>query len=202
MTRSGRPAPICGGRLKMKRAYFAVGGLTLVSALALAAGCSSNNNSSNAGLGTGGGNTGGSGNVGNAGNTGGFGNFGATGGGGPLIDAGGGAGTGGGTSTCNAGPTEDYDKDGFTIQDGDCNDCEPNANPGAFDVMGNGVDEDCDGTPDNTVEHCDETIPDVGYTDPMAAAAAIGLCHVATASTTRSGACSRPSTCWRTAPRA
>lgn len=155
--------------------------MTLVSALALAAGCSSNNNSSNAGLGTGGGNTGGSGNVGNAGNTGGFGNFGATGGGGPLIDAGGGAGTGGGTSTCNAGPTEDYDKDGFTIQDGDCNDCEPNANPGAFDVMGNGVDEDCDGTPDNTVEHCDETIPDVGYTDPMAAAAAIGLCHVATA---------------------
>jgi len=33
-------------------------------------------------------------------------------------------------------PSSDVDKDGFTIQDGDCNDRDPNVNPGAMEVAG------------------------------------------------------------------
>src|SRR5262245_485529 len=49
----------------------------------------------------------------------------------------------------------DHDGDGFSFTDGDCNDCDPSANPGAFDVAGNGVDEDCSGTPDDEPANCD-----------------------------------------------
>ncbi len=160
----------------MKRALLALSGISL-GAAALVIGCSSSGGGGGPGIGTGGSAAAGGGNTGGA-NTGG-GNTGGSGAGIP-IDAGFG-GSGGGTSSCTAGPTEDYDKDGFTVQDGDCNDCEPNANPGAYDVPGNNVDEDCDGTVDNTVEHCDDTIVDVGYGDPNDAARAIGLCQFATA---------------------
>ena len=46
--------------------------------------------------------------------------------------------TGGGTTQpgCDAQPTEDKDADGFTITDGDCNDCDANVNPGAIEVIG------------------------------------------------------------------
>ncbi|MCC6669258.1 MAG: choice-of-anchor L domain-containing protein [Polyangiaceae bacterium] len=102
-------------------------------------------------------------------------------GGGLLIDSGTGTGGGGGPS-CDSGPTEDKDKDGQTKQDGDCNDCDPNANAGAYDVAGNKVDEDCNGTPDDTLTDCDGAITDVADADPMNGARAIGLCQQATAS--------------------
>lgn len=51
--------------------------------------------------------------------------------------------------------------------------------PGAFDIPGNNFDDDCDGTADNEVVGCDSGIPDIGYTDPMSAAHAIGLCKAA-----------------------
>lgn len=39
----------------------------------------------------------------------------------------------------------DVDGDGFSVCDGDCNDFDSVSYPGAFDVPGNGIDEDCDG---------------------------------------------------------
>ena len=53
--------------------------------------------------------------------------------------------------------SEDLDGDGFTVCDGDCCDnplahCAQDAalvNPGAYDVAGNGLDDDCDGEIDN-----------------------------------------------------
>ena len=127
-------------------------------------------------------NTGGSSGTGpGAGGNAGSGNGSGTGGSGAgiAIDAGSTGGSGAAPSNCTSGPTEDFDNDGFTGQDGDCNDCDPNANPGAYDVMGNTFDEDCNGVPDDTITNCDTQIVDVGYTDPMSAAQAIDLCHVA-----------------------
>jgi hypothetical protein len=50
--------------------------------------------------------------------------------------------------------TMDLDGDGVTLADGDCNDAmgdplAPMRHRGAMDVCGNGIDEDCDGIPDN-----------------------------------------------------
>jgi hypothetical protein len=78
--------------------------------------------------------------------------------------AGGGA---GGSPACPAGPDEDFDKDGWTITQGDCNDCDPSVNPGAFDFVardaqGNPlpasqqIDEDCDGTAAQAETVCDQ----------------------------------------------
>jgi Putative metal-binding motif len=129
---------------------------------------------------TGGGNALGSGGTG-TGATGGS-SAGGSGGEGAILNLGGasGSGTGGGT-TCASGDTEDKDQDGFTTLDGDCNDCDANANPGAAEVDGNGVDEDCDGTADNGAAGCDSQITDVGDSDANNGARAIGLCNFATA---------------------
>lgn len=163
----------------MMRIGFAFGGLA-VAGVALIVGCSDTGGGGplfqgaggTAGAGATGGTAGGG--TGASAGTGGS-------GAGPIIDAGSGTGATGGGSSCNAGPDEDFDKDGFSINAGDCNDCDANANPGAFDVAGNNVDEDCNGTPDDTVASCDESITDVGDTDPNNGARAIGLCHFATA---------------------
>ena len=73
-------------------------------------------------------------------------------------------------------PTVDDDLDGFTENEGDCDDSDENANPGAYDVPGNGLDEDCNGVPDDTVTSCDATLA-LDDADPFNAAKAIGLCH-------------------------
>ena len=41
--------------------------------------------------------------------------------------------------------TDDLDADGYTVCDGDCDEADPAVNPGAAEVPGNMVDEDCDG---------------------------------------------------------
>lgn len=53
----------------------------------------------------------------------------------------------------------DHDGDGYSFQQGDCRDCDPSVNPGAFDFPGNGEDENCDGTPDNEATSCDQGLP-------------------------------------------
>lgn len=71
----------------------------------------------------------------------------------------------------------DLDDDGWSVAEGDCNDCTPLMNPGAYDFPG-GIDEDCDGTPDNEPINCDDDLA-MESTDPMDAARALGLCRVA-----------------------
>ena len=39
----------------------------------------------------------------------------------------------------------DEDKDGFTKEQGDCNDSDPSINPNANEICGDGIDQDCDG---------------------------------------------------------
>jgi hypothetical protein len=66
---------------------------------------------------------------------------------------------------CNGSVDEDEDRDGdgFTTCDGDCCDsteCSDPAlaNPAAFDAPGNNVDDDCDGSADNTATLCDQSL--------------------------------------------
>jgi hypothetical protein len=75
-------------------------------------------------------------------------------------------------------PDEDHDGDGWSVSDGDCNDCDINANPGAYDVADNGVDEDCSGEADDEVVSCDQSIALLTNV-PEDGARAIGLCRLA-----------------------
>jgi len=52
-----------------------------------------------------------------------------------------GADTGGETGT----PWVDNDNDGYSKDDGDCDDSDPNISPTAADIVGDGVDQNCDG---------------------------------------------------------
>lgn len=116
----------------------------------------------------------------------------------PIAQADAGAGEGGGSSSgvslietdalapgecfVNSDPndTSDNDGDGFSVASGDCNDCNANVNPGAFDSPGDLVDNDCNGQVDDPVE-CDDNMPE-RTTDAYDAARAIGLCKKATES--------------------
>jgi hypothetical protein len=80
---------------------------------------------------------------------------------------------------CFGSETDDLDGDGFTPQAGDCYDCSPQVNPGAFDDPGNAVDEDCDGTIAADFELCDSGLA-IDTNDPNDAARAIGLCRFTT----------------------
>jgi len=92
---------------------------------------------------------------------------------------------GGGGNSCQTDPNADEDGDGFSVVDGDCNDCDANVNPGAIEVqitepdeMGmipEPADEDCDGSIDNVALPCDAGLA-LDDNDPYSAAAAIGLC--------------------------
>lgn len=103
-------------------------------------------------------------------------------GGGTTTPGFGGDGGGKGNSACavnNTGdPNVDFDGDGYPLKY-DCNECDPNVNNGAFDVPGNGIDEDCDGVPDNEPTDCDTGLA-MGSTDGFDGAKALGLCKKAT----------------------
>jgi len=110
-------------------------------------------------------------------------------GGTPSVGGGfsvGGMGQGGGVINCTPlGPDDDVDLDGFTPNQGDCEDCDPNRNPNALEVPTKEgerpYDEDCDDEIDeiDPAVVCDQAI-DVDEMDPLAAARAIGLCKEST----------------------
>jgi len=95
--------------------------------------------------------------------------------------------TGSGPTNCTAGADEDKDQDGFTINQGDCNDCDANVNPAALEVvvdppdpMKPPADEDCDGTIDNPPAAVCDTGLMLTPGSAMDAAKAIELCKQAT----------------------
>src|SRR5262249_12451084 len=53
---------------------------------------------------------------------------------------------------CVGAPCFDFDADGFTNCQGDCADHNGAINPGRTEVVGNGVDDDCDGALDENVD--------------------------------------------------
>ena len=108
-----------------------------------------------------------------------------SGGGGGTLNFGGNGNSGGDINPpCGQNdPGTDGDNDGYTVGDGDCNDCSVQMNPGAYDFSGNGIDEDCNGTPDDEPFGCDQGLPIEGN-DPMDAAKSLGLCRFAQAGAT------------------
>ncbi len=100
----------------------------------------------------------------------------------PLL-----VGDGGPRPTRDAGPPldcttslshQDADYDGFSPDLGDCDDCNPEVNPVALDVPGNGIDEDCDGSDLDQPMSCDAPLRADSDT-PADAARALGMCNVA-----------------------
>lgn len=85
---------------------------------------------------------------------------------------------GGDAALDSADPTKDNDGDGYAFKD-DCNDGDPAVNPGAYDVIGDGVDNDCDGTVDNPETGCDTTALKLDSKSPQDFARALGICAVA-----------------------
>jgi hypothetical protein len=78
-------------------------------------------------------------------------------------------------------PKADNDGDGYLYAD-DCDDTNKLINPGAFDVVGDKVDNDCNGKVDD-VPNCDVSLAlDTG--NPMDFAKSLGLCNATTAGAT------------------
>lgn len=132
----------------------------------------------------------GTGNTGNTSTSASTSGMGGSGGDGGMVIFPAGSGGAGGGSACNPGlPNKDNDGDGYSEEEGDCNDCDPNVNPGAVEVItpdnpdagpdggpvGDPVDEDCDGEIDEAPTPCDTGLV-LNSEDPMDAVKAIGLC--------------------------
>lgn len=87
---------------------------------------------------------------------------------------GGGGNADGGTSKSgNTDPNVDGDGDGYTANQGDCDDSTPLIGPNSVEVANNGIDDNCDGLIDN-VSPCDTGI--VGQKTADAMAKALGIC--------------------------
>lgn len=82
-------------------------------------------------------------------------------------------------------PPRTPDNDGYSVADGDCDDFADLINPGAYDVPGNGIDEDCQGG-DAVSDSCDEMLA-IATNDPKEAARALELCQMATETDRRWG---------------
>jgi len=163
-----------------QRRLFGV--LGAVACVGLAVACSASTSSSSAGnAGGNGGNQGGAG--GAQGGSAGSGNTGNTGIGGVNF-GGSGGGTGASGTNCNTGPDEDGDGDGFSKNQGDCNDCDPNVSPNGLEVINSDpnaepADEDCDGVVDNPPpDTCDAGLA-IDDADPFDGAKAIDICKIA-----------------------
>jgi hypothetical protein len=109
---------------------------------------------------------------------------GGQGGAGGDINIGGLGGTGGAQIPCEPGESDvDNDLDGFTEDQGDCNDCDVNVNPNAVEVIdpnpaATPVDENCDGTIDEPPPPpCDDAL-ELDTMDAADAAKAVGLCKL------------------------
>lgn len=150
-------------------------GISSVAVAALLAACTATNNhifpNGGGGTGTGAGN--------------------GTGTGGDIIINTGGANTGtgaGSSGSCNNPGNIDGDGDGWTGDEGDCNDCDANVNPGAIDVLHDNDggtptwgDEDCNGTAGTPQTLCDTGLA-LGDVDAKNGARAIELCQFTTQS--------------------
>jgi hypothetical protein len=80
---------------------------------------------------------------------------------------------------CDPGPHDDLDGDGFSLAQGDCNDCVALIGPSSIEVLEPpGVDENCDGVIDEPLLTCDAALP-IDSKDPFVAARAIELCRIA-----------------------
>jgi hypothetical protein len=94
-----------------------------------------------------------------------------------------------GLPPCDSGPDQDLDHDGFTVAEGDCNDCDYQVNPNAIEIivtaplMDGGVpvpvDDDCNGLIDDIAPLCDTGLV-LADADPLAAAHAIDICKAST----------------------
>ena len=87
------------------------------------------------------------------------------------------------TGGCSYADDVDHDGDGFAFTQGDCNDCDPNTNPGALDTPADGIDEDCDGVIDDEPTGCDVHAT-LASNDPFQAALAIDICRKTTETAT------------------
>lgn len=66
---------------------------------------------------------------------------------------------------CQPGPMDiDNDGDGFTENEGDCNDADNTIYPGAIEICGDGIDQDCNGS-DLVCNHLDVDNDGDGYTE-------------------------------------
>jgi hypothetical protein len=79
----------------------------------------------------------------------------------------------------------DHDGDGYSFADGDCRDCDPSINPGAYDFPANGVDEDCSGIPDDEPRTCDNDLA-LESSQGISYAQAMELCKTTTENATGS----------------
>ena len=59
----------------------------------------------------------------------------------------------------------DNDGDGYTISQGDCDDYDPSVYPGAAEICGDGIDQDCDGSDEACPEEEDIDLDGDGYTE-------------------------------------
>ena len=86
-------------------------------------------------------------------------------------------------SGCPYADSTDHDGDHFSFAEGDCNDCDPNTNPGALDTPKDGMDEDCNGVVDDEPAGCDVNAT-LASNDAYQAALAIDICRKTTETAT------------------